>query len=226
MKGFSKILVTVVALVMIAAVVFASTQPSTFNLYKLKGVGVGSQPGTIDTTTVFTVPICAAGASGAMASADTLQGFRIPSIPYTFSPAPGSDVIVNVARITFWGVPYLVTSDTLKAFLDLGPSANGPWLNASPTTLVNCIVAGGAGAADTTGCGYFKTYLVPLSTAANGGLTAYSGYVSIKADATSPTNVLGWNYARIRVAGDCTAPVYVVSTEVAFPQDVQPALRQ
>lgn len=203
----------------------ASIEPRPTSLTKIKNVGGSpAQPGTPDTSS-FTVPICAAGASGAMASADTFQAVRTGLSLSLNSNSAGTTTNVNLIRITAWGVPFLVTSDTLKAFVDYGETQWGPWLNASPTTLVNLIVAGGAGAADTVGSAYYKLNVTPLTTLANGGQTAYSGYLTIKTDSTTPSSPLGWSWARVRLAGDCTAPVYVTSVVFAPITDVAAASR-
>lgn len=214
-----KLLALAVVLVVIATSAFASWVPSVIPMVPVKNVA-----GTITADSVFfTIPVCPAGASGAMASSDTMSAFKFPPVTYNYNNnAIATSASVNTIRITVWGLGAGINADTLKAFLDVSNDQNGPWNTAAPTILANLIASGGVGAADTTGASYLRQNSTPQTILANGGLTAWSGCWPLKFDQAGASNSLLWKWGRIRLAGDCTSAsqVFAFKVEVAVPTDV------
>lgn len=230
MKDLMKVLVLAVALVLaiVGVAQAAAIDATPQQLTKLAGVGTGaSQPGTPDSA-YYVITIGATdGTAAGISSQDTLTSFQLGGLSYTTTGNTGTTASANLFRITVWGVPYLVTADTVKAFVDYGQTRFGPWHCAASSAFVPLIAGKGASKADTTGSGYYILNRPSLlTTAANGGLTAWSGCYQMKSDATGQAVPLGWNWARLRLAGDCTAPVYVTGVEVAVPTDVVPNPRR
>lgn len=226
MKNLWKVLVLAVALVCaFAGVVRADALTSSLsNPWFVKNVA-----GTLtsDTLAFKTIVVDGTHATSTHTSSDTLSVVNINNIAYTQNNSgTANSATVDMIRLTAWGMAGAVTSDTLFAFTDFANSPSGPWLSASKGTFVPLVVAGLAGAADTTGAGYTAANRALLTSLSSGGITAWSGYVSRKFDGAVPSDPLGWKYMRIRLAGDANGAAWLTSFDVSVPTTVIAVPRQ
>ena len=226
MKALWKVLVLAVALVVaFAGVVRADALTSSLsNPWFVKNVA-----GTLTSDTLAFKTLIADGThvTSTHTSSDTLSVVTINNVAYTQnSNGATTSAVVDMIRLTAWGMAGLITTDTLFAFTDFANSPSGPWLSQSKTSFTPLVVAGLAGAADTTGAGYAAANRALLTSLPNGGITAWSGYVSRKFDGVVPTDPLGWKYMRIRLAGDANGPVWLTSFDVSVPTTVLAVPRQ
>ena len=141
-------------------------------------------------------------AAASIATNDTLGTFFIGNLAYWNVPS-ATQAVMNVIRFTVTGFPSSVTCDTLGIMTDYAMLPNGPWqksLNGATYDVV-LLGAGGATLADTTGWQFYKANNYALTTDANLGYT-WTGWLTAPATQTSLSNPLGWNYVRVRLAGD------------------------
>ena len=226
MKSLMKVLVLAVALVVAFASIAAADAltSSLSNPWFVKNVA-----GTLTSDTLAFKTIVADGthATSTHTSSDTLSAVSINGMAYTQNNnGTATSATVDLIRITAWGMAGLITTDTLFAFTDFANSPSGPWLSAAKSNFTPLVVAGLAGAADTTGTGYAANNRALLTSLPNGGITAWSGYVNRKFDAAVPTDPLGWKYMRIRLAGDANGAVFLTSVDVSVPTTVLAVPRQ
>lgn len=224
MKGFSKVLGIMVALVVIAATAFASPVLVTRQMSR------ATYPLGIQTADSSAFAIEGNSAS-TITSIDTLEAINTSSLAFWNIPFAATQGVQNLIRFTIQGFPTTLTADTLGLMIDYGMSRTGPWMKSLNGATYDVVLLGskGAAAADTTGAGFAWNNHAPSTTNAD-ALSGYSytGWLVCSATQTSLANPLGWPYLRARVVGDhgvgTTASVFVAKVYASYYADLAPQI--
>jgi len=163
---------------------------------------------------------------------DTTAAFYVGNIATSHLGVVGGTNAYPLLRVSVSGVPTGAAVDTIRAFIDLAQSRNGPWLTAGqavPTGWdITCLLVSPTAASDSTGAGETKALYAAGSTARSplSPQPVYTGClnltgVTIGSSAASP---VGWDYARLRLTGDKTTStinsLFAAKVTVSFPVEV------